>query len=161
TLPPFVVSVGVFVDQPAEYVNGVAALVGLGAVQLHGDEDPAMAGALRRPVIKAITADRSMRDDGAGPLEGGLLLDRHDPARRGGTGRIVDWSWAADVAARRRVVLSGGLTSDNVAEAVRTVRPFGVDVSSGVEAAPGIKDHGRVRAFFEALHETIHSPARS
>jgi phosphoribosylanthranilate isomerase len=90
-----------------------------------------------------------------------VLLDAHDPVRRGGTGRRVDWSVAAAVAARRRTLLAGGLTPDNVAEAVAQVQPFGIDVSSGVESAPGIKDSGRIRALFEALQHGNDDAARS
>ena len=161
-LPPFVTAVGVFVDQPAGYVNGVAALVRLGAVQLHGDEDPGYAAQMARPTVKAIgvhdDADATIAD--AWPARITVLLDVHDPRRRGGTGRTIDWAIAALVAARRRAILAGGLTPDNVAEAVAQVRPFGIDVSSGVEQSPGIKDHGRIRALFEALHDIDHA-ARS
>jgi phosphoribosylanthranilate isomerase len=80
-----------------------------------------------------------------------LLLDVRDPVKRGGTGRTVDWSAAAIIAARRRSILAGGLTPGNVGEAIRVVRPFGVDVSSGVECAPGVKDGGLIRALFEAI----------
>jgi phosphoribosylanthranilate isomerase len=161
-LPPFVAAVGVFVNQSAEYVNGVAALVGLAAVQLHGDEGAEMATAVRRPVIKAIPCEERARHLAAAwPAQVTLLLDAYDPSRRGGTGRTVDWEWAAELATARRVVLSGGLTPDNVAAAVASVKPFGVDVSSGVEISPGVKDPRRVKAFFEALHDSTQSPARS
>jgi len=90
-----------------------------------------------------------------------LLLDVHDPVARGGTGRTIDWTAAADLAARREVLLAGGLTPDNVADAVARVRPFGIDVSSGVERAPGIKDHRRLRALFEAVHDSGHITTRS
>jgi phosphoribosylanthranilate isomerase len=148
-LPPFVTTVGVFVNQPTAYIAGVASLVRLGAVQLHGDETPGAAEALPLPVIKAIR----LGDAGiAGwPARTTLLLDAHDPVRRGGTGQTIDWSAAAAVAAERRVLLAGGLTPDNVREAVMRVRPFGIDVSSGVESAPGIKDPQRIRALFESL----------
>jgi phosphoribosylanthranilate isomerase len=73
--------------------------------------------------------------------------------RKGGTGRTVDWSVAAAVARRRPIVLAGGLTADNVGDAIARVQPFGIDVSSGVEAAPGIKDHERIKALFEAVHD--------
>ena len=79
------------------------------------------------------------------------LLDAHDPARRGGTGRIIEWTVAATAARLRPVILSGGLTPDNVKSATATVRPYTVDVSSGVEAAPGIKDENKLRALFAAL----------
>jgi phosphoribosylanthranilate isomerase len=90
-----------------------------------------------------------------------ILLDAHDPVQRGGTGRTIDWAAAADLAARREILLAGGLTPDNVAEAVARVRPFGIDVSSGVERAPGIKDHQRLRALFEAVHESGSITTRS
>ena len=158
SLPPLIATVGVFVNQPAHYVNGVASLVGLSAVQLHGDETAAFAERIRRPVLRAMAvgaADHAQGGDvlGAWPKRVTLLLDVHDPERRGGTGRTIDWTEAAGIASRRRVMLAGGLTPENIAAAVHAVRPFGVDVSSGVEARPGIKDHGRVRALFEALTE--------
>ena len=155
-LPPFVFTVGVFVDQPVEYVNGVAKLVRLSAVQLHGEERGEYISGIDRPVVKAV-ALRNGLPPAAGAVEAWpsrvlVLLDVHDPVRRGGTGRTVDWSVAAGIARRRRVVLAGGLTAENVGEAIARVQPFGIDVSSGVEAAPGIKDHGRIRALFEAVH---------
>jgi phosphoribosylanthranilate isomerase len=157
-LPPFVTPVGVFVDQPVEYVNGVASLTPLGVVQLHGEETTTYARTMKRPVMKAI----ALGDDTQAAVHGIemwparvlILLDVHDPVRRGGTGRTIDWTAAAEVARRRRVVLAGGLTADNVGEAIARVRPFGIDVSSGVESAPGIKDHGRLKALFEAVHDS-------
>jgi phosphoribosylanthranilate isomerase len=82
-----------------------------------------------------------------------LLVDVHDPVKRGGTGRVVDWSMAAALARERHIVLAGGLTPDNVAEAVAAVQPWGIDVSSGVEEAPGIKDERRIAALFTAIHQ--------
>jgi phosphoribosylanthranilate isomerase len=148
-LPPFVTTVGVFVNQGADYIKGVASLVRLGAVQLHGDETPADAAALPMPVIKALTAGAARLEDW--PARTTVLLDAHDPARRGGTGQTIDWNAAAAIAAARRIVLAGGLTPDNVGDAVARVRPFGIDISSGVECAPGIKDPQRIRALFAAL----------
>jgi len=158
-LPPFVTAVGVFVNQPLAYVNGVASLAGLGAVQLHGDETPEFAATVTRPVMKAVSIGRDEAQ--IWPSRVRLLLDVHDPVARGGTGRTIDWAAAADLAARREVVLAGGLTPDNVADAVARVRPFGIDVSSGVERAPGIKDHRRLRALFEAVHDSGHITTRS
>src|SRR5262249_24363361 len=103
SLPPFVTTVGVFVNQPAEYVNGVASLAGLGAVQLHGDEDAAFASSVRRPVIKALAFGEGSVDYGTWASQYTLLLDAHDPQQRGGTGRTIDWSRAAALAASRRV----------------------------------------------------------
>jgi phosphoribosylanthranilate isomerase len=86
------------------------------------------------------------------PARAMVLLDAHDPIKRGGTGRTIDWSTAAAAAKLRPIILSGGLTADNVREAIDTVRPYGVDVSSGVESSPGVKDHGKLRAFFAAVN---------
>jgi phosphoribosylanthranilate isomerase len=149
TLPPLVTAVGVFVDQPLEYVSGVASLVHLGAVQLHGHEPPADAARLARPVVKGITLEDPVD---AWPESVLLLLDAHDRVQHGGTGRVIDWDRAASLAARRRVILAGGLTPNNVAAAIGRVRPYGIDVSSGVEESPGIKHHGRIRALFEVVH---------
>jgi len=150
-LPPFVTPVGVFVDQPADEVNAVSNLARLGAVQLHGSESPDYARSLERPVVKAIALDTTAAVD-VWPGNVIVLLDVHDPIRRGGTGQTVDWAAAGEIARRRRTILAGGLTAGNVAEAMARVRPYGIDVSSGVETSPGIKDHGRLKALFEAVH---------
>ena len=126
TLPPAVVPVGVFVNQSREYVNEVAAKVSLGAIQLHGDESVEYARAMIRPVFKAIAlADANEESIDTWPLETMMLLDVHDPVRRGGTGRTVDWSRASTVARRRPVILAGGLTPENVGEAISRVETFG------------------------------------
>jgi phosphoribosylanthranilate isomerase len=152
-LPPFVTAVGLFVNQPPAYVNGVVSLVGLGAVQLHGDETPADAALVRRPLVKAIALAGAIDDRlNAWPAHVTMLLDTDDRERRGGTGQTIDWAAAAAVAARRRTILAGGLTPENVAAAVARVRPFGIDVSSSIERAPGLKDHSRIRALFSALN---------
>ena len=153
SLPPFVTTVGVFVDQSARLVNGVAARVGLSAVQLHGDEPVTVIDEIDRPVVKAFAMGDTTRieEADAWPARVRLLIDVCDPAARGGTGRTVDWQRAAAVAAARPVLLAGGLKAENVAEAIRTVRPFGIDVSSGVESAPGVKDHARMRALFDEV----------
>ena len=159
TLPPFVTPVGVFVNQPIDYVAGVASLVRLGAIQLHGDETIAYAAAMPVPVIKALVVGDGAIDDW--PERVIILLDAHDRARRGGTGTTIDWTAASAAAARRPILLAGGLTPDNVADAVAQVRPAGVDVSSGVERRPGVKDHVRIKSFCEAVHATSHIAARS
>ena len=152
-LPAFVTPVGVFVNQPPEYAAGVSRLVPLGAVQLHGDEPADSVARIGRPVIKALTLDLASRPEqlAVWPADVTILLDAHDPVRRGGTGRAIDWDGAAAVAAARRVVLAGGLTPENIVPAIERVRPFGIDVSSGVERSPGVKDHERIRALFRAL----------
>jgi phosphoribosylanthranilate isomerase len=148
-IPDGVQVVGVFVDQAVDEINAVADRVQLSAVQLHGGEDVAFAARVCRPVIKAVTLEGETL---AGWPDGTLLLiDAHDPIRRGGTGRVIDWSTAAAVAGRRRVLLAGGLSPENVREAIARVRPFGIDVSSGVESAPGIKDQARLRKLFDAV----------
>ncbi|MDR1990108.1 MAG: phosphoribosylanthranilate isomerase [Acidobacteriaceae bacterium] len=149
-LPPFVTPVGVFVNQPASYVNDVASLVGLGAVQLHGDEDPDYAQSIARPVVKAIATitDRTATDWPAQVL---LLVDAHDPVKRGGTGVVADWTRASALARERPILLAGGLRPERIAAAIGAVAPFGIDVSSGVEDTPGIKNHERMTALFEAL----------
>ncbi len=152
-LPVHILRVGVFVDQPPAYVAEVARRVPLSAIQLHGSESAAEYSASGCEIIKAFGVsdafDSSALD--ALPAQVTVLLDAHDPVRRGGTGRTIDWSIAASVAARRRLILSGGLTPNNVRQAVERVRPSMVDVSSGVETAPGIKDAVKLRAFFDAL----------
>jgi phosphoribosylanthranilate isomerase len=153
SLPPFVTPVGVFVDQPAEEINRIAGAARLGAIQLHGNENPGSVQSLDLPVVKAIavgSSDAATVD--AWPANIIVLLDVHDPIRRGGTGQTVDWAAAAEIARRRRTILAGGLTAENVGDAIARVRPYGIDVSSGVEASPGIKDQGRLKALFEAVH---------
>ena len=152
-LPPFVTTVGVFVDQPVDYVLGVAGLLNLGAIQLHGGEsvDEYARGSFR--LIKAVAVEGQFRSDALEelPADVTVLLDTHDPVRRGGTGRTIDWTRATAAARQRRIILSGGLNADNAAEAVRIVRPYAIDLSSGVESAPGVKDPARLRALFDAV----------
>jgi phosphoribosylanthranilate isomerase len=153
-LPPFMTTVGVFVDQPEAYVSDVARLLNLGAVQLHGHELPESYAQSTHRVIKAVAVTDG-RDCvptvAAVPARATVLLDAHDPVRRGGTGRTIDWSQAAAAAKTRPIILSGGLNADNIRDAVDTVRPYAVDVSSGVESSPGVKDAGKMRALFAAL----------
>lgn len=148
-LPPHVTTVGVFVGETVERIREAVSEIGLRAVQLHGDEDPAYANALHLPLIRAVAADDIESACEAWPHQTTLLLDTIDPVRRGGTGIPVDWSRAEQAARRRRIVLAGGLTADSVSAAIRAVRPFGVDVSSGVESSPGVKDRDKVARFVE------------
>jgi len=146
-LPSSVMTVGVFVNEPVDGIRQIVERARLTAVQLHGDEPPAYADALDWPVIRAVSVNDIGEASDAWSPETALLVDNIDPARRGGTGAVIDWSQAAEVAQKRRVVLAGGLTPDNVASAIRAVRPFGVDVSSGVEQSPGVKDFDKVTKF--------------
>ena len=158
-LPPSVQAVGVFVNQPALFVNDVAAEIGLAVVQLHGDEPPAFAESVALPVFKAVALGAGQPAGqptwqlvaGDWPERVTLLVDANDPVRRGGTGTNADWPAAATLARRRRVILAGGLTPENVADAIARVQPFGIDVSSGVERSPGVKDHQRLAALFAAV----------
>jgi phosphoribosylanthranilate isomerase len=146
-LPDTAVPVGVFVNESADQIREVAAVTGVKAVQLHGDETPGEFDSLDRPLFRSVTLDDLDETSRGWPAETTFLLDASDRVRRGGTGTAIDWSRAAAAARQHRLVLAGGLTPLNVEEAIRTVRPYGVDVSSGVESSPGIKDFEKVSAF--------------
>ncbi|MXZ74958.1 MAG: phosphoribosylanthranilate isomerase [Gemmatimonadetes bacterium] len=153
-LPPFVVPVGVFVNAAAGDVDEICEAAGIQVVQLHGDEPPGFCDAMKRPVIKAFRVrDASWKSDAAAYPVGAVLLDTFAEDRYGGTGTTFDWRFVED--SPHRVILSGGLNPDNVAEAVRSVRPYGVDTGSGVEREPGRKDHGKIRDFVEAARRTL------
>jgi phosphoribosylanthranilate isomerase len=145
-LPANLVTVGVFVNEPVEAIEEVVRQTGIGTIQLHGNETPAYAAAIALPVWRAVGVHEADNAIATWPAGTTLLLDVVDPARRG-TGQTVDWQGAATVARTRRVMLAGGLTPENVREAIETVRPFGVDVSSGVEDSPGIKNMDKVERF--------------
>jgi phosphoribosylanthranilate isomerase len=149
-LPPLVSVVGVFVDETPDRVRTVADAVGLSAVQLHGREDVADWARFPRPVLKAMPLE-AYADSPWKTARAAILVDAHDPVTIGGTGRTIDWEAARAIAATRPLVLAGGLRPENVADAVATVAPWGVDVASGVERAPGVKDPDRVRAFVAAV----------
>ena len=150
---PFVTVVGVFVDEEPDRVAQVAREVGLGAVQLHGSEPVAQWTTFPGGALKAVAVTDAWDPMSLSgwPARVVPVLDVHDPERRGGTGRRVDWDVAARAAALRPVVLAGGLTPDNVGEAIRRVAPAGVDVSSGIEDAPGVKNAEAMRRFVEAV----------
>jgi len=156
TLPPFVLRVGVFVDATPEEMRRIADEVGLDVVQLHGDESPEVVARAPRRAVKAVRVGPGFRPQDALRYDGaaaGLLLDtRVDEGAPGGTGRTFDWSAVRPVREGTSFLfLAGGLTPDNVREAIAAVRPDGVDVSSGVESAPGRKDPAKVRAFMDAV----------
>jgi len=150
-LSPLVSLVGVFVNEQRERIVETAATVGLHAVQLHGDEPPTYVDAIDRSIFRSTTLDNVDDVTHRWPQDTTLLLDKADPVRRGGTGEVVDWSRAAHVARARRIVLAGGLTADNVGAAIAVVRPYAVDVSSGIESRPGEKSVDRMRAFARAV----------
>lgn len=149
-LPKTVLPVGVFVDPAAAEIDA-AVKAGIQMAQIHGD-DTAWARAVT-PDVMIVRAVHLGAQDGAIEPQwpvGKILLDAHDPVKHGGTGRTIDWARARTIAKSRQVFLAGGLTPFNVADAVREVRPFAVDVSSGVESRPGVKDHGLIRSFVSA-----------
>ena len=148
-LPPFVTKVGVFVNSPAEIIRATLAECALDVLQFHGDESPADCRRFGRPAIKAfrVRDAESLRALPAYAQET-WLLDSFVPGAPGGTGTRFNWELAAAARERGgRIILAGGLTAENVAAAVRQVRPYAVDVSSGVESAPGQKDARRLREF--------------
>jgi phosphoribosylanthranilate isomerase len=150
-MPPFVATVGVFIDRTPEEIDRIVSASGLSLAQLHGKESPAECQRLRVPFVKAIRVqgERDLEALRIYPQARAFLLDTYVADRPGGTGRTFPWEIAAKAASEARVILSGGLTPDNVALAVTQVRPYAVDVSSGVEAYPGRKDHRKVREFIE------------
>jgi phosphoribosylanthranilate isomerase len=150
-LPPFVQTFGVFVDEVAEDIRTIVSMAGIGLVQLHGDEAPEACRLYRR-VIKAI---RVKSLESLSPLErfkdhvSAFLLDAYSPDNLGGTGMIFNWDIAIEAKRFGKIILAGGLTPDNVADAIRRVRPYGVDVSSGVELMRGKKDLQKIKLFIE------------
>ena len=155
SLPHGVDAVGVFVNESVDGIRAIVAKTGISAVQLHGDETPDYATSLGWPVLKAINIEQAEAAASSWPPGTTFLMDAADPVRRGGTGITVDWPLAAAAARGRRVVLAGGLTPDNVAAAIDTVRPFGVDVSSGVEDAPGVKNQDKVARFLASARSAF------
>jgi phosphoribosylanthranilate isomerase len=153
-LPPLVLSVGVFVDEEAGVVREVAATVGLDWVQVHGQESPQYCRALKRRVIKGFRVqDESSLDILPNYRDAvqAFLLDTYRPGTPGGTGETFDWGLARKARDYGPVILAGGLTAANVGQAITVAQPAAVDVASGVEAAPGVKDPEKLRAFFEAV----------
>jgi phosphoribosylanthranilate isomerase len=159
-MPPFVSRVGLFVDAAPETVAAILDTVPLDLLQFHGDECPADCDALGRPYLKAVpmapgTDPVAYMD--AYPHAAGFLLDSHGNGRTGGTGMTFDWDRIPrDL--RHCLVLAGGLNPENVADAVRRVRPWAVDVSTGVEARPGIKDPARMQAFVDEVKRVDCNP---
>ncbi len=151
SLPPFITTVGVFVDEDVSNIEKTVSYVGLNTVQLHGSEPPESCN-LSRKIIKAIRI-KDLSD-----LESlhvyknvsAYLLDTYSPHSYGGTGHVFNWEIAVDAMKFGRIILAGGLTPDNISEAVNMVRPYGVDVSSGVEgSSKGKKDHKKLKLFIE------------
>jgi phosphoribosylanthranilate isomerase len=156
-LPPFVSAVALFVDPAAEEVYRVLDATRPDLLQFHGEEDEGFCLRFGVPYIKAMKVTeaapaQALRDYHAGAC--GILLDSHDPVTVGGTGRTFDWTRAPG-ADMRPLLVAGGLRPDNVGQAIRLLRPYAVDVSSGVESAPGVKCAHKVRAFMDAVNAAM------
>ncbi len=153
-LPPLITTVGLFVNEDPAKIREIVEYCGLTVVQLHGDETPDQCNLPPFRVVKALRLepDAELSTFSGYPVSA-LLLDASVPGQFGGTGQRCDWDTAARVAERHRVILAGGLTPDNVAQAVCRVRPYGVDVSSGVERQPGQKDPEKVARFIRQAKE--------
>jgi phosphoribosylanthranilate isomerase len=149
-LPAFVTTVGVFVNESVSRIEELRLFCRLHMVQLHGDESEEMVAQLAPRVIKAVKVDSETPAGVEAFSKATLLLDTYSPSAAGGTGKRFDWSLAVSVAKKRPIVLAGGLTPENVAQAIKMVRPYGVDVSSGVEIGPGRKDHAKIEQFIRA-----------
>ncbi len=161
-LPPFVAKVGVFVNAPplspptlggmkGKAVKEIMAYCHLDYAQLHGDETPAQVAALAPRAIKAVRVRSAADIERLAQCQAvAYLLDTYHPTKHGGTGEAFDWELAVEARSHGPIILAGGLTPDNVADAIERVRPYAVDVSSGVEAAPGTKDHQKVQRFIIA-----------
>lgn len=150
-LPSFVTAIGLFVNEKPEQIEKIISMTGIDVIQFHGNETPDMCNFSRR-IIKAI---RVKSLESLDPLihfkdkVSEFLLDTFTPDILGGTGQIFNWDIAVEAKQFGRIILAGGLTPDNIAEAVRRVRPYGVDVSSGVESEKGKKDHNKMKLFIE------------
>lgn len=153
-LPPFVLSVGLFMDNDAAFVQQILDSVPLMLLQFHGDESPAFCASFGRPYIKAVPMGGGIDPvDYAGRYTGasGFLLDSHGLGQSGGSGETFDWSKVPHL--DKPIIVAGGLTPDNIKQAVVTLKPYAVDVSSGVEAAKGIKDRHKMAAFIQGVRE--------
>ncbi len=150
-LPPRTTTVGVFVDSPAEEVNAIVRESGINTVQLHGSESPEECSRIEN--AKVIKAFRVSGKETIAKISKynvfAILLDTFVEGVHGGTGKTFDWNIAIEAKVYGPLILSGGLTPDNIADAVETVRPYAVDVSSGVESSPGVKEHDLVKLFIE------------
>ena len=146
--------VGVFRDASAAYMRDIAATAGLDRVQLHGGETDEDIRAVGLPAIKTFRVGDALPDTTAYSSADWFLFDTYEERRAGGTGRRFDWSLLSKYPRNKPFFLSGGLTPDNVAAAISLVRPDGVDLSSGVEAEPGVKDPTKVTRFFERIRRS-------
>ena len=152
SLPPFISSVGVFVNQTVPEIKGAVETSGVDRVQLHGDETPEFCAMLPYKLIKAVRVKDTVNSDQVElyPVRA-ILFDKHTDEMYGGTGTSFDWGVLKGINISKKVILSGGLTPENVSRAIEIVKPYGVDVSTGVEDSPGKKNHIKMRKFIEAV----------
>jgi len=153
-VPKGVLRVGLFLDQDRSEIDQVINSVSIDVLQFHGSETEQECRVFGLPWLKAVAmenAESAKQAESEYPGAMGLLLDSHATGKRGGSGKVFDWSLSRPIA--KPIWLAGGLNSANVAQAIHVVRPFAVDVSSGVEAAPGIKDASRIRTFIKAVRK--------
>lgn len=143
--------VGVFHDASGDFIREINNVVGLDLAQLHGDESDDDIRDIGIPVINTLHVSGTLPDTHATPSAAWLLFDTYDEQRAGGTGRRFDWSLLATYERSKPFFLSGGLTPENVVAAISLVRPDAIDVASGVEASPGVKDHTKVARLFERV----------
>lgn len=155
SLPESVVTVGVFVNHSQKDIEYITRIARVDMVQLHGNESPEFCSAIERPVIKAIRIGESIDLDHIRKFDvTAVLMDSYQKNRPGGTGRVFDWTLLADTRIYQPLILAGGLNPHNVWEAIQLVKPAAVDVSSGVELAPGKKDPEKIELLFNALRDT-------
>ena len=147
--------VGVFRDASNEYIQEIAELAGLDLVQLHGSESEQDIAGLGLPVIRTLRVGDTLPDTHTTPTAAWLLFDTYDERKAGGTGRQFDWSLLTGYERSKPFFLSGGLTPENVVAAISMVRPDAIDLSSGVEVEPGIKDHDRMARLFERVRRAL------
>ncbi len=158
-LPPFIKSVGVFVNEDTNKIRDIAVYCGLDSIQLHGDETPEMCESLMPLAIKAI---RTRDDTDISQLEAyrgkvrALLLDTYSEKAMGGTGKSFNWDKAIEIKTLGLpVILAGGLTPSNIKEAIKKVKPYGVDINSGIEKSPGKKEHALMKELFINIEGAI------
>ena len=153
-LPPFIETVGVFVNETSDKINRIAEQCKLNSIQLHGEESPALCRRVKRKVIKAFRVKNadSLKSIASYHVSG-FLLDSYNDGSKGGTGQVFDWNLALRVKKQGPVILAGGLNPYNVFTAIHRVKPYGVDVCSGVEKSPGIKDHEKIREFIKSVRK--------
>jgi phosphoribosylanthranilate isomerase len=154
-LPPFITTVGLFVNESAGRVDSIRRQVSLDCLQFHGDESQNFISQFACRVIKAVRVARRESLEQVGRLQANaILLDSFRKGEPGGTGTPFDWSWLEGLETQARIVLAGGLNPGNVRDAIHACRPYGVDCASGVEKSPGVKDTRLVRAFLREVRET-------